>query len=89
MEGQAFDRRRRDEQRPGLPVRAEVIGRIDRDHAVPLPRLREVDPVEPGVCVIAAQKRRVEHPRQMHVVHELRAAGEEPGVFVARNRLTD
>jgi hypothetical protein len=41
------------------------------------------------VRVLAAQEGGVEHPREMHVVDELRAAGEEALIFVSADRLTD
>ena len=39
--------------------------------------------------VLAAQKRHVQHPLQLHVVHEQRAAGQQPRIFVAEDPLTD
>ena len=37
------------------------------------------------VRVIAAHERHMQHPRQLHIVHEPRAAGQQPRVLVARN----
>jgi hypothetical protein len=39
--------------------------------------------------MIASEKRRVQYPRQMHVVHELRAARQQPRVFIPADGPTD
>ena len=39
--------------------------------------------------VLAAQEGRMEHPRQVDIVHELRAPSQQAGVLVAAYRLSD
>ncbi len=83
MKDQVVDRRRRDEERRRLRVLAEVVRRVDREHAGAAARRRRVDRSDARVRVVAAHEGDVRHARQVHVVHEARAAGEQPLVFVA------
>ena len=48
-----------------------------------LARGRDVDALQRAVRDDAAHERDVQHPRQLHIVHEHRAAGEQARVFVA------
>ena len=86
IENHAGDRRRRHQQRPRRPVRAEIGGGVDRDDARPRARRANVDGANAGVRHAAAQKRRVQHAGQFDVVDEQRLAAEQPGVLVALDR---
>ena len=81
VEHEARDRRRGDEQRAGLPVIAEVVGRVHRDDARAPPCRGDVDAAQSCVGVLAPQERHVQHAIELHVVHEERAAREEPRVL--------
>ena len=86
VEDGAGDGRRRDEQRAGLPVVAEVFRRKDGHNPRAPAGARRIDAPEAGVGVGAAEESGVQHPRQLDVVHKQRLAGEEPGIFVAFDR---
>jgi len=64
------DRRRRNQQRTGLPVVAEVVGDIGGDDARPLQRPGNIDPRNARMRHLAAKKRDVQHSRQLDVVDE-------------------
>ena len=83
VEDDAFDRRRRHQDRAGLPVVAEVAGNIGCDDAGTLQCLENIDLQDSRMRDLAAQKRGVKHPRQFEVIDEQGLAGEKPMVFVA------
>ena len=59
--------------------RRQVLAGGDRDDAGRRERLRDVDRTDPRVGDLRAQELAVEHPRQHHVVGELRLAGDLRG----------
>ena len=81
------NRRRRHQQRARDGIVAQVVDGVDRDDARALARFGGVDAFQPRVRVVAAQERHVQHPRQLHIVHEQGAAGEQPRVFVPEDAL--
>ncbi len=83
VENHPLDRRRRHQQRPRLPVVAQILGREDRDHALALEHPRRVDAEDAGMRVRAAQEGDMRHLRQLDVVDELGPAGQEARVFIA------
>ncbi len=85
----AVDRRRRDQERPGSPVVAEIGRGVDRDDARQRQRASGVDRADPRMRVRAAEKGRVEQPRQLDIVDEERPPGEQAGVFIARRARAD
>ena len=85
MEHQPGDRRRRHEQRRRRSIVAEVGERVDSGHAAPLPCGRGVDLDQARVRVFAAHERHVQHARELHVVDEARAPGQQARVLVAGN----
>ena len=89
VEDDARDRRRRHEQRAGLPVIAEVVGHVDGDYAGAPQRRRNVDLQNSRMRNLAAQERRMQHSRQLDVVDEQRLTGEKPAVLVAFDRLAE
>ena len=89
MKDQPLDRRRRHEQRRRHAIRAEIIRGVDRHHARPLPRARDLHTTQHAVGVVAAHERHMQHARQLHVVYESRPAGEQSGVLVAENAGAD
>ena len=86
IERDAVDRRRRYQERPGLPIVAEIVRGIDGDHAFALARRRHVDAPDAGMRDLAAQECRVQHAGQLDVVDEQRLAGEQAAVLVALDR---
>ena len=86
VEDNAGDRRRRDQERAGSPVFAEVGGGIDRDDAHARPRRRNVDRTDARVRDIAAQEGRVQHAGKFDIVDEQRLAAQQPCVLVASDR---
>ncbi len=72
-----------------MPVLAKIVRGVHRHDARPGARRGDVDALEMPVRDDAPHERDVQHPRQLHVVDEQRAAGEQPGVFVAANAATD
>ncbi len=89
VEDDAIDRRRRHQDRPGLPVIAKVARDISRDDAGSLQRFGNIDLVDSRMCHLAAQQRGVQHARQFDVVDEQGLAGEEPAVLVALDRFAE
>ena len=89
VEDHARHRRRRHQQRPRLPVVAQVGGGVDGDDARTGARRRDIHRAEPPVRVDAADERHVQHPGQLHVVDEQRPAGQQSGVFVAGDATTE
>ena len=83
MEGQPLDRRRRHEQRPGLPVLAEVRRREDTDHAGPLEGRRRVHASKETMRHFAPHERGVQRAGESHIVDEGGPAREERLVLVA------
>jgi hypothetical protein len=81
----AGNRRWWNEERRRRQVVAEIGGRIHRDDARPLTRGARVDRDDARVRVLAPDERGMQHPRQLHVVHEARPAGQQAGVFVPRD----
>ena len=79
----------RDEQGAGRPVRTEIIGGIYGNDPFSRASFGKIDLAELRMSVIATEKRSMQHSRQVHVIHELRAAGEQPRVFVPPDRLTN
>ena len=75
IEGDAFDRRRRDQQRTGRPVIAEILRGKDRDDAGACPCRGDVDRSDARMRDVAAQERRVQHSGKFDVVDEQRLAG--------------
>ena len=59
------------------------------DHAVEGERLAEIDACDPGVGVRAAEDRRMMDVRNLEVVDERAAAGQQPRILMPRNALTD
>ena len=86
IEGNVLDRRRRNQKRARRPVIAEVFGGKDGGDAITRFRRRHVDGINAGMRDIAAQKRRMEHPRKLDVVDKQRAAAEQPCILVAGDR---
>ena len=86
VEGDAGDRRRRHQQRPGLPVVAEIVGGIDGDDAGALARGGDVDPADASMGDRAAQERHMHHAREHDVVDEQRPAAQQPRILVALDR---
>jgi hypothetical protein len=80
------DRRRRHQQRPGLPVGAEVGRRMDRDDAGPCARGLDIDAADAPVRDRAAQEGRMHHVGKCNVIDEQRPSGKETPVFVAFDR---
>ena len=83
VEHVARHRRRIHQHRTRLAVIAEIAGGVNGHHAGALPRRSHVDAVQRAVRDVAAHEGHVQHSRQLHVVDEHRATGEEPRVFVA------
>jgi hypothetical protein len=85
---------------PGSPLRiGRALLRLDEAQHVPagddavdardLQRVGIVDTLDEGVGVGTAQHGRVQHARQHDIVDVLAAAGEEAGILVALDRLSD
>ena len=83
------DRRRRNQQRAGLPVGAEIVRCIDRHDARMLQRPGDVDTLDPRMGNLAAQECRVQHAGQFEVIDEQRLPGQELFVFVAFDRCAE
>ena len=80
--------------RPGTGKRVRPLvrelGAGERRHdAVCGERPRDVDLLDPGVCVGAAHDRHPEHPRDRHVVHPACLTAEQAGVLSALDRSAD
>ena len=70
-----------------MQVVAEIVGGVDGDARPGRSRAAETSTlVMRAVRVVAAHERHVQHARQLHIVHEERAAGEQPRVLVADGR---
>jgi hypothetical protein len=66
-----------------MQERAQVGAGHDGDHARQRLRHAHLDGEDSGVRVGAAQKRQVQHARQLHVVHITALASDQHGVFDA------
>ena len=89
MEFELFHRRRRHEQRPRLPELAQVAGGVGGNDAGALLYAAEVHFTDAGVGEVAAQKGDMQHVGHLHIVGEERAAGQQPGILIAFDRLTE
>ena len=89
VENDAFDRRRRHQDRAGLPVVAEIAGRIGGDDAGTLQRPGKIDLFDARMRHLAAQECGVQHAWQLDVVDEQGLADEQPAVLVALDRLAE
>jgi len=72
-----------------VPSVTEVGGAERGDHAGPVERGADVDPVDPGVRDRAADDRHVHQARQLDVVGPPGAAGDQPPVLLALERPAD
>ena len=86
---EAGDGRGRDEERTRLPVLAQVLRRVDRHHSGAGAGGGRVHLEEPGVRVLAPGEGDVEHPVDLHVVGEERAAGEQPRILAPPDPFAD
>ncbi len=86
VENNSSDRRRRHQQWPRLPVGAEIVGGIGRDHAGTLQRAGDINAPDAGMRDLAAQEGRMQHAGQFDIVDEQRLAGEELAVLIAFDR---
>ena len=79
----------RREQRQRLAEAAvEVLVRVDGEHAVDVERARDVDVGDPRVRVLGAHERHL-RGAVLEVVGEASAAGEQPRVLAALDRLAE
>src|SRR5213593_3388784 len=76
----------RAKERQRLHPAREIVEREDGGDAGERLRGNGIDPREPGVGVRRAQERRVEHPRERHVVDVARLAPQEPRVLPPPHR---
>jgi hypothetical protein len=74
------------QQRARFPIVAEIVGGVGGNHAGPLPDPQQIDRAQHRMGVRAAQEGDAQHSRPLDIVHELRPAGEQTGVLVARDR---
>ena len=77
------------EQRHGIVGRPEVLMRDDGEHARQGQRCRLVDRPDPGLGMRAAKHRPVRHVREMNVVDEGGASGQQRGVLKTLDALAD
>jgi hypothetical protein len=89
VENDTGNRGRGHQQRAGLPVITEVVGGVGGDHARSLQGLRNIDLQDSRMRDLAAQQRRMQHPRQFDVIDEQRLAGEKPAILVALDRFSE
>ena len=89
MKDDAFDRGRRHQDRARLPVVTEIARDIGGDDAGSLQGPGNVDLANSRMRHLAAQKRGVQHARQLDVVDEQCLASEKPAVFVTFDRLAE
>jgi hypothetical protein len=89
MKNEPLNWRGRHEERPGLPVVAQISGGVNgHDPGFPT-GCGDIDPSEAAVRVIASHEAHVQHSRQLDIIDEKRPAGQQPRIFVSDNPLTD
>ena len=85
VEDEIRDGRWGNEHRSWFEVIAEILRGEHGAHTRPGGRRGGIDSHDAAVRVFAAHERDVQHPGKLDVVHEQRAAGQEPRVFVPRD----
>ena len=73
------------QERPWPPEVSEIFGGIDRVDACARASRRRVDAFQPAMRVVTPDERHVQHPGQLDIVHEKRAARQQPRVFIPKN----